>query len=114
MTNVRAASGRARSDDSRALIPIRSRSSDSSMNGDGPAVDEDGERVVVGRRIALVEGVDPFLDPHAGGIGHVAVGREAPGDRVRGGVDVHRERGIAVLVGVGDRVDAGSSNVTPS
>ena len=74
------------------------------MNGVGAAVDVDGERGLVGRLVALVEGVDPFLDPDAGRVGQVAVVDEALGDAVRGGVDVHRERRDAVLVGVGDRV----------
>ena len=49
------------------------------------AIGDEGERVVALRsRIVLVEGVDPLLDPNAGGIGPVAVGDVALGDGVRG------------------------------
>ena len=106
MTNVSAASGRARSGTSRAWMPIRSRTSSRSRNGRRAAVDGDREGVVVGRAVALVEGVDPLLDPDAGGIRAVAVVDVALGDRVRGGVDVEGEGRDAVLVGVDERVDA--------
>jgi hypothetical protein len=38
----------------------------------------DRERVVVGRRVALVEVVDELLDADAGRIGQIAVVDEAP------------------------------------
>jgi hypothetical protein len=67
-----------------------------------------------GGRIALVEGVDPFLDADARRVGQVAIGDEPLGDRVARGVDVHRERRDLVLVRVGDGFVPGSWNVTPS
>ena len=48
----------------------------------------------------------PSAAPDAVGVRGEAVGGEPLGDPVRGGVDVHRERRIAILVRVGDRVDA--------
>ena len=106
MTNVSAAAGRLRSDESRAWMPTRSRTSRDARNGDRGAVDVDAERGVVRRRIVLVERVDPLLRPDARRVGRVAVGDVALGDRVRGGVDVHRERRDPVLGRVGDRVGA--------
>ena len=74
----------------------------------GPAVCLDREGPVLGRCITLVEVVDELLGPDTGRIGQVAVGDEPPRDRVRGGVDVERERRDAVLgridVGIGARV----------
>ena len=59
-----------------------------------------------GASIALVEGVDPLLDPDARRIGSVAVVDVSLGDRVRGRVDVEGEGRDAVLVGIDERVDA--------
>ena len=106
MTNVSAASWRCRSRTSRAWRPIRTRISSGPVNGRRAAVDGDRERVVPGGAIALVEGVDPFLDPHTGGIRAVAVLDVALGDGIRRGVDVEGEGGDAVLARVNERVDA--------
>ena len=69
------------------------------------AVDVDGEGVVLGRGVVVLEGVDPLLDAHAGRIRTVSVGDVALGDAVRGRVDVEREGRHPVLVGVDVRVD---------
>ena len=71
-----------------------------------PAIDVDGEGVVIGRGVVVVEGVDPLLDPDAGRIGPVPVGDVALGDAVRRRVDVEGEGRHAVLVGVDVRVGA--------
>ena len=68
------------------------------------AIDRDREGRVLGSRIALVEGVDPLLDADAGRVRDVAVGDVPLGDRVRRGVDVHREGGQVVLAGIDRRV----------
>ena len=72
----------------------------------GPAVCLDREGPVLGRRIALVEVVDELLWPDAGRVGQVTVGDESSRDRVRGGVDVERERRDAVLGGIDVGIDA--------
>ena len=63
------------------------------------AVGVDGERVVLGRGVALVEVVDELLDPDARRIGQVAVVDEPPGDGVGGRVDVEPERRLVVDAG---------------
>ncbi len=76
------------------------------------AIDRDREGLVLGGRIALVEGVDPFLDTDAGRVRDVAVGDVPLGDGVRRGVDIHREgremvlgridRGVLAGIDIGD------------
>ncbi len=70
------------------------------------AVGHDLERVVVGGLVALVEGIDPFLDADAGGIRPIAVVDVALRDRVARGVDVEAEGRDLVLIGIDVRVDA--------
>ena len=71
------------------------------------AVRDDGEGLVLGCGVALVERVDPFLDPHARRIGQVAVVDVALSDRVGGRVDVECEGRDLVLVWVDEGVRAG-------
>ena len=70
------------------------------------AVGHDRERVVVWAAVALVEGVDPFLDPDAGRIRPIAVVDVALRDGVARGVDIEAEGRDLVLVGIDVRVDA--------
>ena len=107
MTNVSDASWRWRSRDvARLEADADEDLVRSSVNGVGPPSTEIANASSPGGAVALVEGVDPFLDPHAGRIRAVAVLDVALGDRVRRGVDVERERGDAVLARVHEGVDA--------
>lgn len=68
--------------------------------------DVDGEGVVGGGLIALVEEVDELLHPHRVRVGQVAVVKEAPGRGVGRGVDVYGEGGKVVVLGINEGVDA--------
>ena len=72
MTNVSAASGRVRSDDLRALIPIRSRPLVTVEERRRAAVEMDARRCRRGASdSAWSNGVDPFLDPTLAGSGRL-------------------------------------------
>ena len=74
--------------------------------GRAGAVDLDAERASARLRVVLVEVVDEFFDSHGVGVGPVAVEHEAPGDCVRGRVNVHGEGGQVVGARVDEGVDA--------
>ena len=65
-----------------------------------------GEGVGGGRLVALVEEVHELLDPDGVGIGQMAVLDEAPGDRIRGRVHIHREGRQVVVLSVDEGIDA--------
>src|SRR5204862_3886136 len=75
------------------------------------AVKMDRERAIGWWLVAIVEGVDELLDADAVAIRHLAVFEEAPRDAVGRRVDVHRERRVAIDVGVLERINAGVAEV---
>ena len=66
----------------------------------------DGEGVIRGGLVPLVEVVDELLHPHRVRVGQVAVVKEAPGHGIGRGVNVYGEGGEMVVLGINERVDA--------